>query len=84
MKDDIKKLGISNINRIYYNLSYEELFKFETDLKLNKKERGIVTKTGAVNIDTGRFTGRSPRDKYLVKNSKSKKDIWWYSKKTSF
>ena len=59
INNELKKLGISNPNRIYYNLSYKELFKYETNPKLNNKERGIVTKTGAVNIDTGRFTGRS-------------------------
>ena len=62
---------------IYYNLSYNELFEHETNPELEGYERGFVTNTGAVTVDTGIFTGRSPKDKYIVEENESKGNVWW-------
>lgn len=74
------KLGITKCKEPFYNLSYEQLFTHETDEDLNGLKKGVLTKTGAVAVDTGVFTGRSPKDKYLVEQSPSKKNIWWFTK----
>jgi phosphoenolpyruvate carboxykinase (ATP) len=74
---DISKYGISDIREIYYNLSFDELFRHETDPLLTGYERGFVTESGAIAVDTGIFTGRSPKDKYLVREETSEKNIWW-------
>ncbi len=71
--------GITNIHKIYYNLSYEELYKHETNPALTGFERGVVTKLGAVAVDTGEFTGRSPKDKYIVMDHESRDTVWWAS-----
>lgn len=76
---DISKYGLSDVQRIYYNLSYKDLFKHETDSSLNGFERGFETNTGAVAVDTGEFTGRSPKDKYIVREPSSKNSVWWTS-----
>lgn len=73
----LQSYGITNVKEIYYNPSYEMLFEHETDPKLEGYEKGIVTKLGAVNVDTGRFTGRSPKDKYIVKEPSSEANVWW-------
>lgn len=74
---DLSIYGINNAKEIFYNLSYDELYKHETDPNLDGLEKGFVTSTGAVNVDTGIFTGRSPKDKYIVKESLSENNIWW-------
>jgi phosphoenolpyruvate carboxykinase (ATP) len=74
---DLSAYGIENVKQIYHNLSYEELFKHETDPSLEGYERGFVTDSGAVTVDTGIFTGRSPKDKYIVKEEQNEKNIWW-------
>ena len=76
---DLSKYGISNVEKVYYNLSYDELFKHETDPSLEGYERGFETNTGAVAVDTGEFTGRSPKDKYIVREPSSEKKVWWTS-----
>lgn len=76
---DLLQYGINNVKEIYYNLSFEELFKHETDPSLDGYEKGFVTNTGAVAVDTGIFTGRSPKDKYIVREDESEKNIWWAS-----
>ena len=63
---DLAKYGINNPREIIYNPTYEELFDEETNEKLEGFERAVVTETGAVNVMTGVFTGRSPKDKYIV------------------
>jgi len=78
-KPDLTAYGIFGVKDLYYNLSYDELFKHETDSKLEGFEKGFVTNTGAVAVDTGIFTGRSPKDKYIVKESSSEKNVWWAS-----
>ncbi len=74
---DLTVYGISDVKAVYHNLSYEDLFKHETDPSLDGYERGFVTDTGAVAVDTGVFTGRSPKDKYIVKEDRTEKNIWW-------
>jgi phosphoenolpyruvate carboxykinase (ATP) len=76
---DITIYGIKNPGTIYYNLSYDELFQHETDPSNQGYERGYITSTGAVAVDTGIFTGRSPKDKYIVMEETTKDNIWWAS-----
>jgi phosphoenolpyruvate carboxykinase (ATP) len=65
------------VNTIFHNLSYEDLFIHETDPKLEGFEKGFITDTGAVAVDTGIFTGRSPKDKYIVKETENENNVWW-------
>ncbi|MCF8218360.1 MAG: phosphoenolpyruvate carboxykinase (ATP) [Bacteroidales bacterium] len=74
---DLSVYGIKDVQKIYYNLDYDELFEHETDENLEGYEKGYVTDTGAVAVDTGVFTGRSPKDKYIVKEDESVDKIWW-------
>lgn len=74
---DLSLYGISNVEKIYYNSSFEELFEHEMDPSLEGFERGVLTKTGAVSVDTGIFTGRSPKDKYIVHDAVSENTVWW-------
>ncbi|MCX6271783.1 MAG: phosphoenolpyruvate carboxykinase (ATP) [Bacteroidetes bacterium] len=74
---DLSQYGIQNVREIYYNLTYDELYEHETDPSLEGFDKGFVTNTGAVNVDTGIFTGRSPKDKYIVKEESSEGNIWW-------
>jgi len=73
----LDKIGIKEFKEVYYNPSYEDLFKHETDPSLKGFERGIVTTLGAVSVDTGAFTGRSPQDKYIVADSDASQSVWW-------
>jgi phosphoenolpyruvate carboxykinase (ATP) len=74
---DLSKYGIKNVREIVYNPSYEQLFEEETRPDLEGFEKGQVTELGAVNVMTGVFTGRSPKDKYIVKDDTTKDTIWW-------
>ncbi|MBP5764055.1 MAG: phosphoenolpyruvate carboxykinase (ATP), partial [Bacteroidales bacterium] len=76
---DLTKYGITGSTVIAHNPSYEELFKAETDAKLTGYEVGQETELGAVNVMTGIFTGRSPKDKYIVDNDESHNNVWWTS-----
>jgi phosphoenolpyruvate carboxykinase (ATP) len=76
---DLSKYGITDVKEIVHNPSYEELFKEETRPDLEGYEKGIVTELGAVAVDTGIFTGRSPKDKFIVKDETTKDTIWWTS-----
>ncbi|MCI0531201.1 MAG: phosphoenolpyruvate carboxykinase (ATP) [candidate division Zixibacteria bacterium] len=76
-KVDLSYLGIKDYSELYHNLSYDQLFSHETDPGLKGWERGFATGTGAVAVDTGKFTGRSPKDKYIVREDSSHKNIWW-------
>ncbi len=69
--------GISDVEEVIYNPSYEALFKYETEEGLEGYEKGVLTNTGAVSVDTGIFTGRSPKDKYIVVEPTTRKDVWW-------
>lgn len=64
-------------DQLYHNLSFDELFSHETDPLLQGHEKGIVSTLGAVAVDTGIFTGRSPKDKYVVMDDLSKDTVWW-------
>ena len=82
VKEQIKaigldSLGIHSADEIFYNLSYDELFQHETEYSGDDFAKGTITKSGAVAVDTGRFTGRSPKDKYIVKHLDSEKNVWW-------
>jgi len=79
----LEQIGIKEPVEIFYNLSYDELFEHETNPSLEGYERGIVTKLGAVAVDTGRFTGRSPKDKYIVEDDVTKNTVWWAEGSTS-
>jgi len=74
---NLESVGIKEAKELYYNLSYEDLFKHETDSSLEGNERAMLTELGAVNVDTGKFTGRSPKDKYIVEEETSKDNAWW-------
>ncbi len=74
---DLSAYGITGVGEIVYNPSYEKLFEEETKPGLEGFERGTVTTSGAVAVDTGIFTGRSPKDKYLVRDDVSRDTVWW-------
>lgn len=77
----LKNLGIKDIKEISYNPSYEELYEEELDPNLEGFEKGYLTELGAVNVKTGIFTGRSPKDKFIVEDAITKDTIWWTSEK---
>ena len=77
LKKELEKYGITEINTIFHNPSYEELFEKETDPGLEGYEKGQLTELDAVNVMTGIFTGRSPKDKYIVKDDTTTETIWW-------
>ena len=74
---ELSDYGIQDIKEIVYNPSYNILFAEETKPCLYNYEKGIITKNGAVSIDTGIFTGRSPKDKYVVLDDKTRDTVWW-------
>ncbi len=78
-KLDLTKYGISGTTEIIHNPSYEELFVAETDPALEGYEKGRVSQLGAVNVMTGIYTGRSPKDKFIVMDENSKNTVWWTS-----
>jgi len=77
---DLKQYGISGTSEIVYNPSYECLYEEEMKPELEGYEKGQETELGAVNVMTGIYTGRSPKDKYIVMDENSKDTIWWTSK----
>ena len=78
-KLDLTKYGIEGVKEILHNPSYDELFAEETKPGLEGFEKGQVTELGAVNVMTGIYTGRSPKDKFLVMDETSKNTVWWTS-----
>ena len=76
---DLSKYGINGVKEVVHNPSYEELFVAETDPTLEGFEKGQVTELGAVNVMTGVYTGRSPKDKFIVMDENSKDTVWWTS-----
>ncbi len=80
LKADLAKYGIDDVKEIFHNPSYELLFEHETDPTLEGFAKGVLTDTGAVSVDTGIFTGRSPKDKYIVYDEVSKDTVWWSTK----
>lgn len=77
--NELGELGIYDVKEIVHNPSYEQLFEEETKPGLAGFEKGVVTTSGAVAVDTGIFTGRSPKDKYIVLDEKTKNTVWWTS-----
>ena len=78
-KIDLSGYGISSAAEVIYNPSYEQLFEEETKPGLEGYEKGVVTESGAVAVHTGIFTGRSPKDKFIVLDDESKEHFWWNS-----
>ena len=76
---NLEKYNITDTKEIVYNPSYDLLFKEEMSDKLEGYEKGVLTELDAVNVMTGIFTGRSPKDKYLVVDENSKDTVWWTS-----
>ena len=74
---DLTKYGITGTTEIVYNPSYEMLFEEETKPGLEGYEKGQVSELGAVNVMTGIYTGRSPKDKFIVMDETSKDTVWW-------
>lgn len=77
----LEKYGIKDVTEVVYNPSYDFLYNEELSSNLQGFERGALSELGAVNVMTGEFTGRSPKDKYIVKDDVTKDTIWWTSDK---
>ncbi len=76
---DLSKYGITGVKEIIYNPPYDVLFKEEMQPGLTGYDKGQLTELGAVNVMTGVYTGRSPKDKFWVMDDKSRDTIWWTS-----
>ena len=76
---DLIKYGITGVSEVLYNPSYEVLYNEETRPELTGYDKGQVTELGAINVMTGIYTGRSPKDKYIVMDENSKNTVWWTS-----
>ncbi|MDE7159784.1 MAG: phosphoenolpyruvate carboxykinase (ATP) [Muribaculaceae bacterium] len=74
---NLAQYGIKDVKEIIHNPSYEQLYKDETNPALEGYEKGIKTNLGAVDVMTGIYTGRSPKDKYLVKDDVTENTVWW-------
>ncbi|MEE2002268.1 phosphoenolpyruvate carboxykinase (ATP) [Alkalimonas sp. MEB108] len=74
---DLSQYGITDVTEVVYNPSYDQLFAEETRADLEGYEQGKVTTLGAVAVDTGIFTGRSPKDKYIVRDDTTRDTLWW-------
>ncbi len=74
---DLSQYGITDVSDVVYNPSYELLFAEETRADLEGFDKGVVTELGAVNVNTGIFTGRSPKDKYIVRDDSTRDTVWW-------
>lgn len=77
---DLSKYGIAGVKNIIHNPSYEVLYKAEMDPSNEGFDKGVLSTLGAVNVKTGIFTGRSPKDKYIVKDATTENTIWWDGK----
>ena len=77
IREQLAEIGVVNPTEIYYNLSYDELYEHETKPGLTGFDRAFHTKNGALSVDTGIFTGRSPKDKYVVYDDETKDNVWW-------
>lgn len=79
----LENYGVKNVQEIIHNPSFEKLYDDELNPNLQGFEKGQLTELGAVNVMTGVFTGRSPKDKYIVKDSITENTIWWNSEKAA-
>ena len=77
---DLKAYGINDVQEIVHNPSFDTLYQEELDPKLEGYERGVLTNLGAIAVDTGIFTGRSPKDKYIVRDDTTRDTVWWSDK----
>ena len=77
MAVDLTKYGITGVTEILHNPSYEVLFAEENKPELEGFEKGKLTELNAMNVMTGIYTGRSPKDKYIVMDENSKDTVWW-------
>ena len=77
VKMALQELGINASGELYYNPDYDLLIAHETSPELTGAARGVMTDSGAVAVDTGIFTGRSPRDKYIVRDEQTRDTVWW-------
>ncbi|BBC40602.1 phosphoenolpyruvate carboxykinase (ATP) [Photobacterium damselae subsp. piscicida] len=80
---DLSQYGIKNVTEVVRNPSYEMLFEEETKPGLEGYEKGVITELGAVAVDTGIFTGRSPKDKFIVKDDTTRDTMWWADQGTN-
>src|SRR6056300_1183859 len=78
-KLQLSTLGIDSVDELFYQLSYDDLYTHEVSNDNNGYEKGMVTQFGAVSVDTGQFTGRSAKDKYVVVDDQTKDSVWWES-----
>lgn len=74
---DLSRYGITNVKEIIYNPSFDKLYEEETHPELNGYEKAFKTELGALNVMTGVYTGRSPKDKYIVKDEVTEETVWW-------
>ena len=79
----LDQYGIQNVQEIIHNPSFDQLYNDELNPNLEGYEKGQLTELGAVNVMTGVFTGRSPKDKYIVKDAVTENTIWWNSEKAA-
>ena len=79
IRESLTSYGIRDVEEISYNPSYEELYNDEMNPSLTGFDKGIMTELGAVNVMTGIYTGRSPKDKYFVMDDVSRDTVWWTS-----
>jgi len=75
--DELAQYGISQASEVIYNPSYDVLYQEELAPGLEGFERCQLTELGAINVDTGIFTGRSPKDKYIVRDETTRDTLWW-------
>lgn len=77
---DLKAYGIHDVREVVYNPDYDTLYQEELNPALEGYERGVLTNPGAIAVDTGIFTGRSPKDKYIVRDDTTRDTLWWADK----
>lgn len=77
VKAHLNSLGITDIAELVYNPSFDRLYQDELAPELEGYEKGHLSESGAVNVFTGEYTGRSPKDKYIVKDDTTKDTLWW-------
>ena len=78
-KSVLEKYGITGVTEVLYNPTYEVMFNEETKEGLTGFDKGQETELGAINVMTGIYTGRSPKDKFIVMDENSKDTVWWTS-----
>ena len=82
INDELKKIGILNSTYIIHNPTFEKIYQEETLPNLTDFEKAEITEYGAMNVRTGVYTGRSPKDKYIVKDNITKDNFWWTTRKS--